>query len=160
MSRAKAKQSGGLIKKSGKKVNGSFSFDDFSSGIHKTATTNVQTTSSFFYSPELTTESWLLPKTRQEILKWARIFFNLEPYVQQIIIMHSLYPFSKFEVNTDDESITEFYKDMSFNEHFDLFEFILKASLELSEVLREAISLWKHAERRRRIVPLGEVRSS
>jgi intein/homing endonuclease len=30
----------------------------------------VTQTNSFFYSPELTSESWLLPKSRQEILKW------------------------------------------------------------------------------------------
>ena len=105
-----------------------FSYGSAKLGIEKVGA-DVQQTSSFFYSPELTTESWLLPKSRQEILKWARIFFNLEPYVQSIIIMHSLYPFSKFEISTEDESITQFYKDMAFNENFDLFEFILRASL-------------------------------
>src|SRR5579863_7324785 len=76
----------------------------FTVGFNKTAsldktaggeysTTQVQ---SFFYSPELTSDSWVLPKSRQEILKWIRIFFNLEPYIQQITMMHSLYPFSKF----------------------------------------------------------------
>jgi hypothetical protein len=100
-------------------------------GVNKTAAGaySVTQTPSFFYSPELTTESWLLPKSRQEILKWARIFFNLEPYVQSIVIMHALYPFSKFELNTPDKSITEFYTDMAFNEDFDLFAFILQASL-------------------------------
>ena len=105
-----------------------FSYGAAKAGIEKVGA-DVQQTSSFFYSPELTTESWLLPKSRQEILKWARIFFNLEPYVQSIVMMHSLYPFSKFEISTEDESVTQFYKEMSFNENFDLFEFILKASL-------------------------------
>lgn len=105
-----------------------FSYGAAKTGIEKVGA-DVQQTSSFFYSPELTTESWLLPKSRQEILKWARIFFNLEPYVQAIVKMHSKFPFSKFEISTEDESITQFYKDMAFNEDFDLFEFILKASL-------------------------------
>jgi hypothetical protein len=100
-------------------------------GVAKTAagSIDVQQASSFFYSPELTTESWLLPKSRQEILKWARIFFNLEPYVQSITMRHSLYPFSKFELNTPDKSVTQFYNDMAFGENFDLYKFILQASL-------------------------------
>lgn len=100
-----------------------------SSGLYKQATTNTQTTSSFFYSPELTTESWLLPKSRQEILKWARIFFNLEPYIYRITMMHAEGPFSKFTINVDDESIKEFYTEMAFNDKFDLFDFLVKASL-------------------------------
>ncbi len=100
-------------------------------GISKTGSGNidVRQSSSFFYSPELTTESWLLPKSRQEILKWARIFFNLEPYVQRITMMHADHPFSKFELNTSDKSVTQFYTDMSFNEEFDLYKFIKQASL-------------------------------
>jgi hypothetical protein len=125
--RKAAAKSGGIIKKTGNQV---FSFgNQNTSGLYKTATSNVQTAQSFFYSPELTTESWLLPKSRQEILKWARIFFNLEPYIYKVIMMHSLYPFSKFEITTDDDSITAFYEDMAFNEDFDLYEFILDASL-------------------------------
>ena len=120
-----------IIRKTGSNV---FSFgDQNTSGIYKTATSNVQTNQSFFYSPELTTESWLLPKSRQEILKWARIFFNLEPYIYKIIMMHAQYPFSKFEITTDDDSVTEFYKDMCFNENFDLYEFILDASLSFQK---------------------------
>jgi len=98
-------------------------------GLVKEGGYDVTMKPSFFYSPELTTESWLLPKSRQEILKWARIFFNLEPYVQSIVMMHAYYPFSKFTISTPDKSITEFYKDMAFNEGFDLFKFILQASL-------------------------------
>ncbi len=105
------------------------------SGFQKTAhvgnaaAVDVTQTSSFFYSPELTTESWLLPKSRQEILKWARIFFNLEPYVQQVIEMHQKYPFSDFVIESDDPSGTEFYKEMADNKDFSLFDFILQASL-------------------------------
>lgn len=49
--------------------------------ITKQASADVKQTSAFWYSPELTQESWLLPKSRQEILKWCRIFYNLEPYI-------------------------------------------------------------------------------
>jgi len=88
---------------------------------------------SFWYSPELTTESWLLPKSRQEVLKWIRIFFNLEPFVQNAIIAHALFPFSKFDLVTKDESITKIYKDMVFNKDFDLYEFITQAALSFEK---------------------------
>lgn len=98
-------------------------------GLSKQASYSTTQVPSFFYSPELTTESWLLPKSRQEILKWCRIFFNLEPYVQSIIKMHALYPFSKFDIITPDKSVTEFYKEMAFNDNFNLYNFMLAASL-------------------------------
>lgn len=99
---------------------------------------SVTQTQSFFYSPELTSDSWVLPKSRQEILKWIRIFFNLEPYIQQIIMMHSLYPFSKFDLIVNDASVKKFYEEMSANGDFNLFEFICQASLS-REKFGEAI---------------------
>src|ERR1035437_4804423 len=86
-------------------------------------------TSSFFYSPELTTESFLLPKSRVEILKWCRIFYNLDPYIASIIDMHADYPFSKFDIITSDPSVTQFYKDVASSASLDLYSFISKASL-------------------------------
>src|SRR5579863_5498839 len=94
-------------------------------GISKTANFQSTQVPSFFYSPELTTESWVLPKSRQEILKWCRIFFNLEPLIQAGVKMHATYPFSKFDIVTPDPSVTEFYKEMAFNAKFDLYNFIL-----------------------------------
>ena len=66
----------------------------------------------------------------------CRIFYNLEPIIRTAIDMHALYPFSKFDLVTPDNSITEFYQDMSFNENFDLYRFILQMSL----------SFWKFGE--------------
>lgn len=114
--------------------------------IGKTASLNkvgtgdysVTQTQSFYYSPELTSDSWVLPKSRQEILKWIRIFFNLEPYIQQIIMMHSLYPFSKFDLVVEDPSVKKFYEEMAANGDFNLFEFICQASLS-REKFGEAI---------------------
>ncbi|MGH7974741.1 MAG: hypothetical protein ACREBR_04400 [bacterium] len=118
----------------------------FSIGMGKTAALNksagseysVTQTQSFFYSPELTSDSWVLPKSRQEILKWIRIFFNLEPYIQQIVMMHSLYPFSKFDLVVSDPTVKKFYEEMASNGDFNLFEFILQASLS-REKFGEAI---------------------
>src|SRR5665213_1695214 len=118
----------------------------FTTGVAKVASLNVTAGSeysvsqsqSFFYSPELTSDSWVLPKSRQEILKWIRIFFNLEPYIQQITMMHSLYPFSKFDLVVADPTIKKFYEEMSSNGEFNLFEYILQASLS-REKFGEAI---------------------
>jgi hypothetical protein len=124
-----------------------------SSGIQKqanSAPTSLQggsfpttNTSSFFYSPELTVESFLLPKSRQEVLKWCRIFYNLEAYVSSIIDMHAKYPFSKFDIITEDAAVTQFYKDVAFSDTFDLYSFILRASL----------SYWKFGE----AIPFGNM---
>lgn len=116
----------------------------FTVGMNKSASLmkegeyQVSQTNSFFYSPELTSESWLLPKSRQEILKWCRIFFNLEPYIQRITMMHSMYPFSKFDIVVQDPSIKKFYEDMASNKDFNLFKFILAAALS-REKFGEAI---------------------
>ena len=66
----------GSMKKDGSKVTKG---EDI---INKEGSANVGQTSAFWFSPELTSETWLLPKSRQEILKWVRIYFNLEPFVQ------------------------------------------------------------------------------
>src|SRR5579863_7774782 len=118
----------------------------FSIGIGKTASMDktagseysVTQTQSFFYSPELTSDSWVLPKSRQEILKWIRIFFNLEPYIQQITMMHSLYPFSKFDLVVSDPTVKKFYEEMASNGDFDLFDYICQASIS-REKFGEAI---------------------
>lgn len=56
----------------------------FPGAIQRTANSmgaaNVSMGPTFFYTPELTPDSWLLPKSRQEVIKWCRIFYNLEPY--------------------------------------------------------------------------------
>ncbi len=73
----------------------------------------------------------------------CRIFFNLEAYIQSIITMHADYPFSKFDILTEDPSVTEFYKDVAFSDTFDLYDFIRRASL----------SYWKFGE----AIPFGNM---
>lgn len=131
MARPKGSKNKSKISLTGSYTNGSMSGGSKIAlgGLNKTANFSVTQAPTNFYSPELTTESWLLPKSRQEILKWVRIFFNLEPYIQKITMMHSRYPFSKFEITTPDKSITDFYTDMTFNKNFNMLNFILQASL-------------------------------
>jgi len=97
---------------------------------------NITWVPTFWYSPELTTESWLLPKSRQEILKWVRVFYNLEPYVRSVIDMHAEFPFSRFSLIVEDSSIRDFYEEQCYNENFDIFQFLVRASL----------SYWKFGE--------------
>jgi hypothetical protein len=118
----------------------------FTTGVAKVASLNVTAGSeysvsqsqSFFYSPELTSDSWVLPKSRQEILKWIRIFFNLEPYIQQITMMHAFYPFSKFDLVVSDPTVKKFYEEMCSNGTFNLFDYICQASIS-REKFGEAI---------------------
>src|SRR5271165_2558828 len=114
----------------GEGISGSTSSSGMDAGLTKigslakTANFGVSQTSSFFYSPELTTESWLLPKSRQETCRWARVFYNLNPIVHSVINMHSKYPFSKFELVCGDPSVKQFYEQMAFNKNFNLYDFM------------------------------------
>jgi hypothetical protein len=111
--------------------------------INKSASANVMQSPTFFFSPESTPESWLLPKTRQELLKWIRIYFALEPELQSIITMHALYPFSKPLFICEDEKVKLFYERMCFNHKFNLYRFLLQMSL----------SYWKFGE----AIPFGNL---
>jgi hypothetical protein len=104
--------------------------------------------SSLFYTPELTPESWLLPKSRQEILKWCRIFFNLEPYIQSILNMHARYPFSRFKLTCEDTEVREFFEQAMDNENFNLYDFLLRASLSY-QVYGEAIPFGNWNEKKK-----------
>lgn len=100
-------------------------------------TPDVTTQPTFFYSPELTPDVWLLPKGRVEELRWCQIHFNLNPYVHSIINMHARYPFSNFRLKYKDAEIEQQFNSLLFkNKSFDWYEFILQMSL----------SYWKYGE--------------
>lgn len=105
--------------------------------IHKEAYMNTTTTPAQFYSPELTPETWLLPKSRLEILKWVRVFFNLEPYIQSILVMHAQYPICDFTLQYKDKDTTDFFNRKLFNNpEFSWIDFLEQLSL----------SYWKFGE--------------
>ena len=85
------------------------------------------------YSPELTPDMWLMPKSRLETLRWTRLFFNMDPYIYSIIMMHAMYPFSMFNIIAEDEEVTKFYKKCAFNRKFNLYDFILQMSLSYNK---------------------------
>lgn len=98
--------------------------------ISKTATTNMAINPAQFYSPELTPETWLLPKSRLEILKWCRIYFNLDPYIQSILTMHAQYPISKFRLQYKDKDTEEFFNRKLFEDcHVEWVSFLERLAL-------------------------------
>jgi hypothetical protein len=66
----------------------------------------------------------------------CRIFYNLEPYIQSILNMHALFPLSKFDIVTIVSDLTDFLKSVAFSKTFNLFKFMVRASL----------SWWKFGE--------------
>lgn len=95
---------------------------------------------SMWYSPELMPDVWVLPKSRMEILKWIRFFYNTDPYIYSIINMHALFPFSMFDIVSSDEKVSEFYKKASFNRDFNLYDLMLDMSLSYNK-FGEAITM-------------------
>ena len=109
--------------------------------ISKTATTNMAINPAQFYSPELTPETWLLPKSRLEILKWCRIYFNLDPYIQSILTMHAQYPISTFRLQYKDKDTEDFFNRKLFEDcQIDWVSFLERLSLSYY-VYGEAICL-------------------
>jgi len=105
----------------------------------------VDFVNSMWYSPELMPDVWVLPKSRMEILKWVRFFYNTDPYIYAIINMHSLFPFSMFDIVSSDEKVSEFYYKASFNKDFNLYDFVLDMSLAYNK-FGEAICMGQPEE--------------
>lgn len=84
---------------------------------------------SMWYSPELMPDIWAMPKSRQEINKWVRFFYNTDPYIYAITNMHAQYPFSMFDIISSDDRITEFYNKVAFNRDFNLYDLLMDMSL-------------------------------
>jgi hypothetical protein len=95
-----------------------------------------------WYSPEMTPDMWLLPKSRMETLRWIRLTYMTDPYIFSIINMLARFPFSKFTLSSEDEKITDFYNTCSFNRKFNLLNFVMKQSLlrrKFGEVIQYGI---------------------
>lgn len=83
-----------------------------------------------WFSPELTPDSWLLPKSRIETLRWCKIYYNLNPYIHSILNMHAQYGFSRFTLQYKDPNITKLFNTLLFhNQEFDWYQFTLDIAL-------------------------------
>lgn len=96
----------------------------------KSAMLDTTTQPTFFYSPELSQDAWILPKSRVETLRFCQIYYNLDPYIHSIINTHAQYAFSKFYLQYKDPTITElFNKLLTHNQSFDWYDFTLQVAL-------------------------------
>lgn len=84
----------------------------------------------FWYSPELDSLSWLLPKSRIETLRFCKIWYNLNPYIHSILNMHAQYGFSRFKLQCKDPKYTKLFNSLLFwNQEFDWYQFTLDVAL-------------------------------
>lgn len=100
------------------------------SDFGKTAYYDTEQTIPNFYTPELTPETWLLPRSRAEILRWCRLFFNLDPYINSILTMHAQYPISNFRLSYKDKDTEAFFNRKLFdNKEFSWIDFLEQVML-------------------------------
>ena len=100
------------------------------SDFGKTAYYDTEQTIPNFYTPELTPETWLLPRLRAEILRWCRLFFNLDPYINSILTMHAQYPISNFRLSYKDKDTEAFFNRKLFdNKEFSWIDFLEQVML-------------------------------
>lgn len=82
-----------------------------------------------FYSPRLTPDTWWLPRTRKMLLRWAKIFYDWDPYVNSILRMHARYPISEFNFITDDMKQKEFFENVLHQDDWDIIDVMREGSL-------------------------------
>lgn len=98
--------------------------------LSKQAYFDSTTQPTFWYSPELTPDAWLLPKSREETLRFCQVYYNLDPYIHSILNMHAQYGFSKFFLQYKDPNITALFNKLLFNNQtFDWYQFTLDVAL-------------------------------
>lgn len=85
------------------------------------------------YDPTTVLNEYNMPKSRQEILRWSRIYFNTDPIVQNIVQENALEAMPRFTLVTSSSTIGNFYNNMAFNKSFDLYEFMKLFSLSYSK---------------------------
>jgi hypothetical protein len=99
-------------------------------GFGKEAFYDTESTIPNFYTPELTPDTWLLPRSRAEILRWCRLFFNLDPYINSILTMHAQYPVCNFRLKYKDKETEAFFNRKLFdNKEFSWIDFLEQVML-------------------------------
>lgn len=99
-------------------------------GFGKEAFYDSTSTIPNFYTPELTPDTWLLPRSRAEILRWCRLFFNLDPYINSILTMHAQYPVCNFRLKYKDKETEAFFNRKLFdNKEFSWIDFLEQVML-------------------------------
>ena len=68
-------------------------------------------------SPEIYSPLWLnsnmsLPRDRPTINAWCRLFYAMNPFVQNAISLHSTYPISKLNIKCKNKEVENFFNEM------------------------------------------------
>lgn len=105
----------------------------------KLTAANTAMTQPFFHTPGNAQDAYDLPKTYVEQIRWSRLMYNLNAYIAAITDLKAFYAYSKFKLITPEPSVTEFYSQVAFNKNFNLYDHILRKSLN-KEKFGEAIS--------------------
>lgn len=68
-------------------------------------------------SPEIYSPLWLnsnmsLPRDRPTINAWCRLFYAMNPFVQNAISLHSTYPISKLNIKCKNKEVESFFNEM------------------------------------------------
>lgn len=137
---AQGSQSGSVSKTASRKAQANVSKDsiDMQTGFDKTA--SIQKTASFemgnvntmFYSPRLTPDTWYLPRSRKMLLKWVDIFFDWDPYIYSILMMHSRYPIGNFNLVCDEKE-EQFFNEVLHNEQWDILDVLREGSISFTK---------------------------
>lgn len=72
---------------------------------------------SLMQAPEIYSPLWLnsnmsLPRDRPTINTWCRLFYAMNPFVQNAISLHSTYPISKLNIKCKNKEVESFFNEM------------------------------------------------
>lgn len=101
--------------------------------LSKEAASTTEFAETTFYSPRLTPETWFLPRTRKMMLKWVKIFFDWDPMVHSILMMHARSPLSEFTLGIENPGQVQFLHDSLHREDWDIMDTLYEASLSLKK---------------------------
>lgn len=105
---------------------------DKTAGIQKTASFEMGNVNTMFYSPRLTPDTWYLPRSRKMLLKWVDIFFDWDPYIYSILMMHSRYPIGNFNLVCDEKE-EQFFNEVLHNEQWDILDVLREGSISFTK---------------------------
>jgi hypothetical protein len=97
------------------------------------------------YDPITALDKFNMPKSRQEILRWVRIYFNTDPLINNIVTENATLAMPTFDLVTSDSKIGKFYNEMAFNDNFNLNDFMKLFSLSFHK-FGEAIAFGNFEE--------------
>lgn len=105
---------------------------DKTASIGKTASFEMGNVNTLFYSPRLTPDTWYLPRSRKMLLKWVDIFFDWDPYIYSILMMHSRYPIGNFNLICDEKE-EQFFNEVLHNEQWDILDVLREGSISFTK---------------------------